>query len=179
VRGTSRAIVSTDHLNVRQPCMRTLRIIGLVLAICSTAWSLIPTFCGLGYIIVWSGGGGIAERFLGLSGVFSVCIGAAHIIPMRLFKGFASLSMFAACSVIVALIERFTNAKAHTLGAGFIFEDSGPVPLRTVWMWCILPISRALVRSIILSLDANLPNQSTDPTLSSGTPLAGPESRHP
>ena len=113
--------------------MRPLKIGALILAFCSCLWSLLPFFEASLYIPGFllannprfpSEG----EIYLGITGVVATIIGLAHWFPVSVLKRHSLLIAFALICIVLALAERFLNARAHALQAGVMFEGEDDVP---------------------------------------------------
>jgi hypothetical protein len=158
VRCTSRAIVRTDHLNVRH----TMKVFGLI---CSVAiQQLVFIGCLFGY--------------------FTLRFASVWVVQVPIY-------IFWALWFVAPLIFERPFALGPLLrsyaGKGWLFSAAGMFWIAG-YCWYSerlgIPVSWTAVEPYFDSQRpfkavTNVPNQSTDPTLSSGTPPAGQESRHP
>jgi len=92
------------------------------------------------------------------------------------------LARISACLLGVAAIVAFMHGSAYPLRIAVCFLAVAAI--EEICVTLVLPEARSNVRSLEMALGIRLarfaaPNQSTDPTFSSGTPGAGHQSRHP
>jgi hypothetical protein len=169
VRGTSRAILNADQFNVRQP-MKTLPRSNVWLACWWLVWG-----CLLAQQIIlhpwhWDEAG-LADNpsFSGATFFVILLPLAASFVLRWLVLPRVSTSILAFFVFLGGMVL------AAMSGTGTTFLN---VPFKQVtFLFCLAGIAEYL--PIRARQTANVPNQSPDPTLSSGTPAAGQPPRLP